>query len=625
MAQINTTFSFQDQITQGLTQLNNTLTTLNNNLAAMQGKAASAGDGLDDIGDKAQKAGKKTHTFLEKLFSFNMAKQAFDTVKGAVDSLGRSIDECSNLYNFQLEQETKLETVMRNHMKANEEQIQSIKDLASQQQSIGIFGDEMQLQGAQELATYIDDVETLKGLMPVLNSMLAQGVGMDATSSDMQSYATMIGKVMQGQVGGMMQRGYKFDDEETAILKTGTEMEKLQVLQNAVLGNFGDMNAALRQTPRGQIIALNNDIGDMKEEIGRALVPFQQVFKIATMEWKLKWYKTLTKALESVRKNIKTVVIAVTAGLAAIGVALLAVAGYYAYVKRQAIMSAAAQVAAAAKAAGAWMLAHLPFLLIVAAVIAVIAIIALLLAHSEKTFPVIGGLIGGIGAVAKEVGAQIKYWFGWAIEAVVNGFLKMKDKVSDFFLSMLDLILSGLEKIAPAIDAVFHTDMTENIAGFRTALNALKEAPPPEFSLGWSDNRTPGGVKDAWKRGQRAGETAGVQKSAEFQAWLDKKLAAFNANEMKAANPSEEELADMLKVDSSGALEVKDKGLVDIADDYRELLSKQATERFNLRFAQVTPQVTFGDVSINNDKDGENVLERFVDKMQEAANTYLVK
>lgn len=618
MAQINTTFSFQDQITQGLTQLNNTLTTLNNTLNSMQGQAVNAGNELDGLGKKSEAVGKKSSSLLEKLLTIDTATRVFNTVKGAVDSLGRSIDECSQLYNFQFEQETKLEAVMRNHMKANDEQIQSIKDFASSQQDIGIYGDEMQLAGLQELATYVDDAETLKGLLPALNSMIAQSEGFGATTNTYMQYATMMGKVMMGEAGGMSKRGYKFTDEEKEILKTGTELEKVEVIQRAVLGNFGDMNQALRQTPQGQIVALSNAIGDAKEEIGKALIPYMRFFKLSTMEWKLKWYTAIKKALDWVKTHIKGVAIAVTGALAAIGVALLALATYFVIVKRQAIASALATAAA-------WAVAHLPILAIVAAILAVIAIIGILLAYSEKTFPAIGGFIGGIGEVAKEVGAQIKYWFGWAIEGIVNGFLKAKDKVGDFLLEIADKILGLVEFAAPLIDLLFQTHLQQGLADARKAITAWQNKPQKDFSLGWHDDRTPGGIKDAWKRGQRAGETAGAQKSAAFQSWHDEKLAVFKNNEMKSAEMGipDDQLADMLKTDGSGALIVKDQGLVDIAADYRELLSKQATEKFNLRFSQVTPNVTFGDVNINSEKDGENIFEKIVGKMEELESSYL--
>lgn len=63
---------------------------------------------------------------------------------------------------------------MRNTMDAREEDIQSIKDLCSAQQELGIIGDEVQLAGAQELATYLSQKESLEQLIPVMNDIVAQ-------------------------------------------------------------------------------------------------------------------------------------------------------------------------------------------------------------------------------------------------------------------------------------------------------------------------------------------------------------------------------------------------------------------------------------------------------------------
>ena len=600
MAKITTTFGFKDQITQGITQLNSALADLNKTLKAMQTGANEAGTGLDKLGGKAKGVS-------SGLINFNMAVGAFRAVKGAVDTVTASMGEMSAAYNFQMEQETKLETVMKNHMKATDAQIQSIKDYAAAEQQAGLYGDEMILQGAQELATYIEDTETLKGLIPVLNSMLAQGVGMRASSIDMQSYATMLGKVMQGQVGGMSKRGYKFTEAEEEILKTGTELQKLQVLQNNVLGNFGDMNRALAQTPQGQIMKVTNAMADLKEQVGQALIPYQQMFSLTSMNWKIKWYETLIKALKMIQENISKVIII----LGALGAAVAAVGVYFAILHRQ-------EIAAAAASAAHWLVTHAAIIGTVAAIFAVIAAIAALLIFSEKTFPAIGGFIGGIAGIAKEVAANIKFYFGAAIEGIVNGFLTMKDKVSDFFVSMLDVILSGIEKIAPAIDAVFHTNMAGNISGFRTSLQALKEGSPDKFSLGWEDSRQ--GFGNAWKQGQIAGAQKGAEISDKMQTWLGSKLSFLN-QEKDALTTGAGGLD--LKTDSSGALVTADKNVLELSEEYKTLLSEQARKKFNLSFTQMTPKVDFGDVNITNAADSEKVLEMLADGLAQVATSTL--
>lgn len=95
-----------------------------------------------------------------------------------LNTLQTTIKNLSSAYAVQVEAETKLAVNMRNTMDATHLQIQAIKDLCSAQQELGIIGDEVQLAGAQELATYLSYTESLEKLIPVMNDMLAQQYGL---------------------------------------------------------------------------------------------------------------------------------------------------------------------------------------------------------------------------------------------------------------------------------------------------------------------------------------------------------------------------------------------------------------------------------------------------------------
>ena len=611
MATINTTFSFRDQMSAGLNHIDGTLKNLNSTLLQMSVNLERTNTGMNDTT-------RSSSGLFTKLINFNQVTQIFQTVKGGIDAISRSISECSSLYNFQIEQETKLEQVMRKHMKASEEQIQMIKDTASAQQKAGIYGDEMQLAGLQELATYVDDAETLKELAPILNSMLAQGVGTNATARDMQSYATMLGKVMQGQVGGMSKRGYKFTDAEEQILKTGTEMQKLAVLQNAVIGNFGDMNQALAQTPQGQMMQLNNQIGDLKENIGKTLSSFKQTTGLLRSKIQMKWLTMLNDGLKWATENMDKLKIAI---LGVITAMTTLIALYAVYHKAQ-LLEIATRLKNIAVMVAEWAVAHAKMILIIGVIMAVIAGITLLLMYSEKTFPAIGGLIGGLAGIAREAGRQMQYYMQKPIEMIVNGFITMKNKVINAFLTMFDYLLKGVSNVAEALDKVFGTTYSANIQGFRNDLQRMKNTEKPNFSLGWKDERV--GFENAWRSGKTSGELAGTRASERLQNWLGKeqsKVKGLIPNQ-DLGQAIEEGIEGTFKV-SGGTLSVEDKNMVSIADDYRELLSKRATERFNLQYKNVTPSVNISSMNINNGMDEDAIISRIGEGLSEMANSSL--
>lgn len=168
----------------------------------------------------------------------------------------------------QEEAEAKLANNMRNTMDATEKDIQSIKDLCAAQQQLGVIGDEVQLAGAQELATYLEKKASLEKLIPVMNDMVAQQYGLNATQESATNIATMLGKVMEGQVGALSRYGYKFDEAQEQILKFGTEEQRVAVLSEVVESAVGGMNEALAQTDAGKAKQAANNIGDLKEQVG---------------------------------------------------------------------------------------------------------------------------------------------------------------------------------------------------------------------------------------------------------------------------------------------------------------------------------------------------------------------
>lgn len=175
----------------------------------------------------------------------------------------------------QAEVEAKLANNMRNTMGARDEDVQSIKDLCAAQQRLGVIGDEVQMAGAQELATYLEKKSSLEQLIPVMNDMVAQQYGLNATSEAATNIATMLGKVMDGQVGALSRYGYKFDEAQAEILKFGTEEQRAAVLAEVVESSVGGMNESLAKTDAGKAKQAANDFGDLKEQIGAIIAPFE--------------------------------------------------------------------------------------------------------------------------------------------------------------------------------------------------------------------------------------------------------------------------------------------------------------------------------------------------------------
>lgn len=188
---------------------------------------------------------------------------------GAVLFAKQSIDAAKD----QVRIEKLLETTMKRTSNASKEQIQAIKDEASALQNVGVVGDEVALAGANQLAVYGLRSNQIKKLMPVLNDMIAKEKGVNGTQEDAIAMAEVIGKAMNGQVKGLQNFGVSLTDAEKKLFKTMKQEQRMEFIVGKLNNKIGGTNKALRETDEGKIANVTMAWGDMKEELGKKLLP----------------------------------------------------------------------------------------------------------------------------------------------------------------------------------------------------------------------------------------------------------------------------------------------------------------------------------------------------------------
>lgn len=223
--------------------------------------AEELGRAVRSVQDESEKA-KRT------IISWSEVSQAFDVLQNAISELQGVMTDLTSAYQVQLVAETQLQTIMRQRMGANDEMIQSVKDLCSAQQELGVIGDEVQLSGAQQMATFLKSKQILDVLIPAMNNLIAQQNGLNATNQDAVSIGNMMGKAMQGQVEVLQRVGITFTDAQKQVLQFGTESERAAMLAQVITDNVGNMNAELAKTDAGKWKQTENYLGDIKEQLG---------------------------------------------------------------------------------------------------------------------------------------------------------------------------------------------------------------------------------------------------------------------------------------------------------------------------------------------------------------------
>lgn len=249
------------------------------NVKTMDRELKKAGNSIKAFGNKVKNSVKA----LAKWGAIGLgAFTAFATVFAK-----QSIDAAK----VQLKVEKMLETTMKRTSNASKEQIQAIKDEASALQNVGIIGDEVALAGANQLAIYGLKSDEIKKLMPSINDMIAKEKGFNGTQEDAVAMAEVIGKAMEGKTKGLLKYGVALTASEEKMFKAMKKEDRLEFIRNKLNKSIGGTNEALRQTDEGKIVAMNNAWGDMKEELGKKLIPYIAQFSA--------WFETKIPLIQS--------------------------------------------------------------------------------------------------------------------------------------------------------------------------------------------------------------------------------------------------------------------------------------------------------------------------------------
>lgn len=257
-------------------------------MAVVKNLMVRAGADFSAITTQAKKASKSMSGMQSSVSrSCNLMTKAVSGVKKVLGAIGIGLSaaalinfskDAAAAYDTQVQGEMRLATVMRKTMGASNAEIQSILDLTSAQQQLGIVGDEAQLAGAQQLSTYLHLTGSLKTLIPVMNDLAVQQYGLNVSEEQAVSIAKIFGKAMEGQTSALTRYGFTVSAAEERVLKYGTEAERAATLAGIVSQRVGGMNAALASTPTGRMQQLKNTLGDIKEQFGQAVRTIGTVF-----------------------------------------------------------------------------------------------------------------------------------------------------------------------------------------------------------------------------------------------------------------------------------------------------------------------------------------------------------
>lgn len=211
------------------------------------------------------------------IVNWAQAAQSAQMLQSAISSVQSAFSALAGSYNEGQTQMARLGQAMQNTMSASQGEVDAILKLCEAEERLGVTSKEAQLAGAQELATYLELPSSLQALIPVLNDMTAQQLGVGASGQSVAQIASMLGKVMNGQTEALSRYGYKFEEVQKRILQFGDESERAAVLAQVVGDSVGGMAQAVRNSAEGAIFAAQTRIDNMTESLGALASRIQPV------------------------------------------------------------------------------------------------------------------------------------------------------------------------------------------------------------------------------------------------------------------------------------------------------------------------------------------------------------
>jgi len=224
-----------------------------------------------EVAEAIRKINQRTNELNGNLVNTAAAMQVVESLGSMFSGLESAIDSLTSGYRAQSEELSKLKRIMRNTMDATEDEIDSVRRLIKEQERKGVVSEEAQLAAAQELATYLTMSDSLEAIIPTMNNMIAQQLGMGASAESAAQIAMMLGKVMNGQVTALSRNGYAFSEAQQHILLYGDEMERAHVLCQVVDESVAGVNESMRQSDAGNILDISNAFNQVKDSVGQAL------------------------------------------------------------------------------------------------------------------------------------------------------------------------------------------------------------------------------------------------------------------------------------------------------------------------------------------------------------------
>ena len=252
-------------------------------------KIRQLGRTVDETGKKGEKSfrrmGRTLGEFRDRAARTVKTLALFGsaTILGGLYALNRAMTSFVALANDQEEAENRLQGVLRATGHAAGFNLAQLKEMASAMQSVTTVGDEVILSGMSILATF----KNVRGEAFERTTRVALDMAR-VMGTDLNSAMLQIGKAMNDpakNLSMLSRAGVTFTQTQIDMVKqmvaTGDTMGAQEIILRELESEFGGAAEMARGNFKGAMVAADNALGDLKEEIGFTVTKNREFIDVA--------------------------------------------------------------------------------------------------------------------------------------------------------------------------------------------------------------------------------------------------------------------------------------------------------------------------------------------------------
>jgi len=180
--------------------------------------------------------------------------------------------------------EMRLAASLKQSVGATKEQIKELTDYAGALQKVTTYGDEQIIGAMGVLGTFQMTSDQIKESTIRLLDMAAGTESATGETQDLKAIALALGRAITLGAGALTRYGVVMTDSEKKTIDLATGNEKLMLILNALDKNYQGIAKAMGDTYAGQVTQFKNAWGDLKEEMGMAVLmatgPLTEAFTV---------------------------------------------------------------------------------------------------------------------------------------------------------------------------------------------------------------------------------------------------------------------------------------------------------------------------------------------------------